>query len=68
MLKNVFKNDKFPKKKYVCYVDAWSDIRQYYVHESVDGNEGQRLQMTKTQFENFELVLKTNGWIEANHI
>ena len=62
MLKNVFKNDKFPKKKYVCYIDAWSDVRQYSVKECIDGNDGQALQMSKAQYENFELVLKTNGW------
>ena len=65
MLKNVFKNDKFPKKKYVCYLDAWSDNRQYFVQECVDGNDGQKLQMSKTQYENFELILKTNGWSAA---
>ena len=65
MLKCTYKNNKFPKKQYACYVDSWSHNVQYYVQESVDGNTGQKLEMSKVQFENFELVLKTNGWFEA---
>lgn len=58
-------NDKHPKKQYACFQDKWDDNSAYYVYEKVDGNTGQKLNMSKTQFENFELILKMNGWQQA---
>lgn len=63
--KCVYKNAKFPKKQYDCYEDKWDNNSMYYVYEKVNDNSSQKLNMSKAQFENFELVLKTNGWQEA---
>lgn len=67
-LKCVYKNDKFPKKEYVCYEEVWDKNGAFYVYENTEGNNGQKLELSKTQYENFELILKTNGWIEANKV
>jgi hypothetical protein len=64
-LKCVYKNNKFPKKEYVCYQDVWENNSAFYVHENMDGNDGQKLEMSKTQYESFELILRTNGWSQA---
>lgn len=63
--KCVYKNAKFPLKQYDCYEDKWDNNSMYCVYEKVNDNSSQKLNMSKAQFENFELVLKTNGWQEA---
>ena len=62
MLKYTYKNNKFPKKQYDCFEDNYDLGARFYVYEKLDGNASQKLYMSKAQFENFELVLKTNGW------
>lgn len=64
-LKHVYKNSKFPKREYTCYEDAWDNNKSYFVYEIVGDNHGQKLSMSKAQFDNFELVLKTNGWVAS---
>lgn len=66
-LKHVYKNSKFPKKEYVCYQEVWDKNGLYYVYENVGGNNGQKLEMTKTQFDSFTLILQTNGWHDNAH-
>jgi hypothetical protein len=64
-LKHTFVNSKFPKKEYACYEDTWDSHKSYAVYEIVGEAQGQKLQMSKAQYENFELILKMNGWQQA---
>lgn len=67
-LKCIFTNTKFPNKHYACYEDTWDNNNLYYVYEKVKDTPSQKLYMSKTQYNSFELVLKTNGWMETSNV